>query len=239
MAADSAAPRADGLKTVWDTIIAPREAFESLRAVPTWGWALAITILLSALGSYLLTPALQHAYANSAPQMMGPQFQQMTPEQQQASIAVGQKFITFGYLASFIAVPVICFIEALIMLLFNALGRGEGSLAKYFAASCNIAVPAVGLGSVINAVIVMARGAQTFQAMRDVQGAVPSLAMLAPGAGLKLSTFLATFTPFTIWGTALSIVAMLVIGRVPKLQAWLAGIVLFLIPSLLAVAFAK
>ncbi len=241
MAVDSAAPPANGLKTVLDTIVAPKEAFESIRAVPTWGWALAIAILLSAIGTYLITPAIIHATAASWPQQVAanPRLAQLTPEQQQSTLAFTEKIISLSWVFTIIVIPIYCLIEAVIMLIFNALGRGQGSFAKYFAAACNIAVPAAGISSVVNAIIVSLRGASTFMSPTSVQQAVPSLAMIVPSSNLKLTAFLATFTPFTIWATGLSILAMLVIGRVPKLQAWLAGIVLFLIPSLIAVAGAK
>ena len=241
MAVDSEAPQANGLRTVLDTIVAPSEAFESIRVVPTWGWALAIAILLGAIGSYLMVPAVQHAMASDWPSMVAqnPRLAQLTPEKQQAALATSQKLAAFSWIGVFIFVPIYCLIEAVVMLVFDKLGRGDGSFAKYFAAACNIAVPVAGIGTIINALIVVMRGPASFNTAQAVQGAVPSLAMLAPGVTGKFGAFLATFTPFTIWATALSIAAMLIIGRVPKLQAWLAGIVLFLIPSLIAVSFAK
>jgi hypothetical protein len=240
MAVESQAPQANGLKTVLDTIVAPKEAFESIRVIPTWGWALAIAVLLTAVSSYLTVPAVQHAMAAGWNEIVAqsPRLAQLTPSQQQAQLALSQKIAAFSWVFVIIFVPIYCLIEAVIMLIFDKLGRGQGSYAKYFAASCNIAVPAAGLGSIVNATIVLMRGPESFNTMQSVQSAVPSLAMLIPATG-KLSAFLATFTPFTIWATGLSILAMLVIGRVPKLQAWLAGIVLFLVPSLIAVAGAR
>ena len=242
MAVDSTAPRANGIKTVLDTIVAPKEAFESIRLVPTWGWALAIAIVLTALGTYLITPAIQHATASAWPQQVAasPQLARLTPEQQQSALATTEKFISISWIFVIFVVPIYCLIEAVIMLIFNALGHGQGSFGKYFAAACNIAVPAAGVSSLINALVVNLRGASSFNSPASVQQAVPSLAMLIPVANnVKLAAFFATVTPFTIWATALSIMAMLIVGRVPKLQAWLAGIVLFLIPSLIAVAGAR
>jgi hypothetical protein len=168
-----------------------------------------------------------------------PRLAQMTPEQQQVALGTSQKIAAFSWIAFFIFVPFYCLIETVVMLIFDKLGHGEGSFAKYFAAACNIAVPAAGIATLINALIVIIRGPASFMTPQAVQGAMPSLAMLAPGVTGKLGAFLGTFTPFTIWATGLSVAAMLIIGRVPKLQALLAGIVLFLIPSLLAVSFAK
>src|SRR5215469_6015827 len=188
MAVDSQAPQANGLKTVLDTIVAPKEAFESIRVVPTWGWALAIAILLGAIGSYLMVPAVQHAIASDWPAMVAqnPRLAQMTPEQQQTALSTSQKIAAFSWIGIFIFAPILCLIEGVIMLIFDKLGRGEGSFAKYFAAACNIAVPVVGIGTLINALIVVMRGPASFTTTQAVQGAMPSLAMLAPGVTGKL-----------------------------------------------------
>lgn len=241
MAVDSQAPHANGLKTVLDTIVAPKEAFASIRVVPTWGWALAIAIVLGGISAYLTVPAVQHAMAADWPSIVAqnPRLAQMSPEQQQSMLTTNQKVASFTWIFVIFVVPIYCLIEAVIMLVFDKLGRGDGTFTKYFAAACNIAVPVAGIGGLINSLIVVMRGPATFTTAQSVQTAVPSLAMLAPGVTGKLGAFLATFTPFTIWATALSILAMLIVGRVPKLQAWLAGIVLFLVPSLIAVSFAK
>lgn len=238
---DPAATRVSGLKTVLDTIVSPKEAFESIRLVPTWGWALAITIVLSALGSFLMVPAFQHAFAAGWPDMVAkePKMAQMTTEQQQAMLGMQLKIFNFAWLFSIVVVPVICLVEALVMLVFNAMGRGQGTFGKYFAASCNIAVPSAGLSSIVTAIIVTLRGPASFQNLSAVTTSLPSLAMFAPAGNPKLTALLATVNPFTLWGVALSIAAMLIVGRVPKLQAWLAGIVLFVVPALLATAFAK
>jgi Yip1 domain len=241
MTVDSQAPEANALKTVVDTIVAPKEAFESIRVVPTWGWALAIAIVLAAVGAYLTIPAVQHAMAAGWSEMVtrDPRLAQMTPAQQQSALSVSQKIAAFSWVVVMFVIPIYCLIEAVVMLIFDKLGHGEGSFAKYFAACCNIAVPVAGIGSLVNALVVVLRGPETFNSAQAVQTAIPSLAMLAPGATGKLGAFLATITPFNIWAAGLSIAAMLIIGRVPKLQAWLAGIVLFLIPSLIAVASAR
>ena len=42
--ANAQAPRPSGLKTALDTIVSPKEAFESIRVAPTWGWAIVIAV---------------------------------------------------------------------------------------------------------------------------------------------------------------------------------------------------
>lgn len=230
---------ANGLKTVVDTVVAPKEAFESIALVPTWGWALAIAIVLGAIGTYLMTPATIHAIAAIFPSQVAasPQLSQLTPEQQQNYLAVTEKVTGFAWLFVIAVTPIYCLIEAVVMLLFDKIGRGEGSFGKYFAASCNIAV-VVAIGTIVTAIIVMARGADSFDTQQSVMHAMPSLALIIPSSG-KLAAFLATITPFNIWATGLTIAALSIIGRVPRVQAWLGGIVLFLVPAMMAVAFAK
>src|SRR5579875_1664243 len=142
MAVDAQAPRANGLKTAWDTIVAPKDAFESIRQIPTWGWALAISIVLTVIGNILMLPAIQHAIAASWPQTVSqsPQLSQLSADQQQSYLNITLKVTSFSWVFSIFVVPIICLIEALIMLVFDKLGHGEGSFAKYFAASCNIAI---------------------------------------------------------------------------------------------------
>ncbi len=52
MDANSGAPRPNGLKTALDTIVAPKDAFESLRSAPTWGWAFLLALVLYAGANY-------------------------------------------------------------------------------------------------------------------------------------------------------------------------------------------
>ncbi len=240
MAVDSQAPQANGLKTALDTIVAPKEAFESIRTVPTWGWALAISIVLSSVGTYFMVPAIQHGLAASWPEMVAktPQLAQLTPAQQQAQLTITEKITGFTWIATLFAVPFFVLINAVVMLIFDKLGKGDGTFAQYWAAASNIAVPA-SLGPAITAVIVLIRGADSFNSAQAVQTALPTFALFAPGASPKVVAFLSVFTPFSLWATGLVIAAMLIIGRTPKLQAWLAGAILIIVPALLATLGAR
>jgi len=240
MTVDSA-PKANGVKTALDTIIAPKEAFESIRNTPTWSFALIISIAISMICSYLVIPAAQHAIVADWPNQLAksPQLASMTAAQQQAALAMGQKISSFFFLFFILLVPIGNLVSAAVMSLFNSLGRGEGSFAKYWAASCNIGVVAWGVYSIVLAIVVLARGADSFNTSMSVQQAIPSLAMLVPGASAKLTAILYPFNPITLWGVVLVSLAMETIGRVPRLQAWLAGITMFLLPIAIAVPFAK
>lgn len=239
MAVDT--PKANGLKTVVDTIIAPKEAFEAIRVVPTWGWALLIAIVLSMISGYFFAPALIHAYPGTFAQQaaVDPRMQNMSSDQQQAMIAFTDKIFNFSWIGAVIYVPFATLIAAVVLLIFDKIGRGEGSFGKYWAAACNISIPTLVLGGIISTVIVLVRGADSFGTMQAIQQATPSLAMVVPGAGTKLTAFLSAITPFSLWGVGLNVAAMRIIGRAAPFSAWLAALILLLVPALLASTGAK
>ena len=240
MAAESEASQANAAKAMLDTIIAPKDAFTAIRAVPTWGLALAVAIVLSAIGAYLMIPAFQHGAAGTFAHMAAsdPRIGAMSPDDQQRVLAMQQKGFGFAWIFVLVGVPFGCGISALVMLIFDKIGRGEGVFAKYWAAACNIAVVA-GIGSLITGIIAAARGAASFPTVESVQQALPTLALVAPGAGVKVVGFLAAITPFSLWSAALVFVAISTIGRTSRVPAWLGAATLLLVPALIAAAFAK
>ena len=78
-------PKPNGLKVALDTIVAPKEAFESIRIAPTWGWALLIAIVLGRCPPISSRPAADaRVPANLAKQVAtNPQLSSAVPEQQQ------------------------------------------------------------------------------------------------------------------------------------------------------------
>jgi hypothetical protein len=231
MDANSGAPQPSGLKTALDTIVAPKDAFESLRVAPTWGWAFLLTLILYAAANYFQTPALVHATQANWPNVVAqdPRLAQMTAEQQQQILDFTLKIISFSWLFAIVLLPIIVFFQTIVMLVFKVIGKGTASFASLWAASLNIALVSLGLNAVVTAVLVTIRGPDSFERPLDVQGAMPSLALLAPEAPLKLHAFLCAFTPFTLWGCFLIATAMMVTARVQPSIAWATGIVMLLI----------
>ena len=160
-----------------------------------------------------------------------------TAEQQQAGLVFTQKLASFAWIVTPIFIAIAVLIGAVIMLIFNAIGRGDGTFSKYWAAQCNIAVIA-GLGSAVLAVIVLVRGPDGFNTAQSVQEAMPNLGMLVPGTG-KLHVFFSVFTPFSVWAMCLGVAALAIVGRVPRVQAWLGGSLTLVLPALIAAAFAR
>jgi hypothetical protein len=234
------APKGSGLKNAVDIVIAPKEALEQIRVAPTWGWAYIIAAVLCVAAYYVYLPETQHAMvAEFAKQVAtSPQLAALTPDQQQAQLKVVMGLTPFFSIITPIVILFFVLLQAVIMLIFNAVGRGTGTFKAFWASAVNICI-IYGLSQIVLAVVAIVRGPDAFNSAAELQRAIPSLALLAPNAGIKLVAFLAAINPFTIWSVLLVVMTMTIVARVPKMQAWLAGILSFLVPALLAVAFAK
>ncbi|HTX56310.1 MAG TPA: hypothetical protein VMD47_04325 [Candidatus Acidoferrales bacterium] len=231
----------NGLKTALDTIVAPKAAFESIRVAPTWGLAFVIALAVSTLAAYLITPALVHAYPGTFAHQVAtdPRLSGMSADQQHMVMQFGEKGLGFAWVFGIISTPVVIFFAALVMLIFDKIGHGDGSLMKYWAASSNIAIVGLALAGIIGALIIMLRGAGSFDTEQAVQQAGLSLAMFVPSSQIKLVAFLSAMTPFSLWTLGLNVAAMRIVGKVGAVSAWLAGLVILLAPAIVAASAAK
>jgi hypothetical protein len=234
-------PKSNGLATVLNVVIAPKEALESIRVTPTWGWAFLIAEILVLIGSLMVLPAERHAFdTNFAVQAAkDPRFAQMPATQQTLMQTVRRSLLNALPIIRVLFLPILIFLQTLILLIFNALGRGSANFEKLWASVVNTAAPVMGLYYVVLGIVVMIQGPNNFATLEAIPRAMPSLALLIPNASPHLTAFLTYIHPFTIWSVALTILIMLVVARVSKLQAWLTGITSFLIPALFAAAFAR
>jgi hypothetical protein len=206
MESTTPAAKANGLSTVTNTIAAPSDAFETLRVAPTWGWACLIAIILMAIGSYLQGPATRHAGVVQTQRMMATSslFANFTPEQKQAAITRAGKASPFSYLFVIVTLFIVVFLNTLMTLIGNAIGKGQADFKRLWAGSMNIAVPTLGLGAIVLGIITMLRGPDAFNSSMDIATAMPSLAYILPHGSIVAATFLAGFSIFTIWGLFLN-----------------------------------
>ena len=159
MAIDSTAtPKANGLKTAIDIVISPKEAFESLRVSPTWGWAFLITCVLAIAAYFVMMPASIHGIAGD--------FAQEPPDAANDARAMQKALdVTKTFFPS--AWPFYrssCSSSAcrLIMLVFNAMGRGSGTFKTLWASSVNIGI-IYGISQIVGMAVVLLRGADRSQ----------------------------------------------------------------------------
>jgi len=232
--ADIAVPKRHGLAVLWDVLVAPSAAFAELRNVPHWGWAFLITCVLGTIGSYLQILAGEHissyAFAHE-PSMAALTSEQL--ENAKKSAAVIQQYAWLFFAIEAMVAVLLC---TGVLLVANAIGRGNATFAKLFALSANVALLNFGIGTLLRGVIASSRGADGFQTTIDLLGVVPNLAWLAPGAAPKAVAFLASFSVFQIWSTALIALGLRSIANLGPAIAWATPIVIALLGGLLVTA---
>ncbi len=235
-AAPTAGPR-HGAAVALDTIIAPQAAFATLRERPSWLWAFVITTVLGVIGSFATIPASRHAIVTSGPALYSKQFANLPPDQRDKSVAqavaIGSKVVGFAWISVPFGILLVAAIQALVMLIGSAAGGGDRGFGHYFALSMNVFVPGYGLFAIALAILITLRGADSFNAVSDIAGAMPSLALIAPGASPAATAFLDAINPFTIWATVLLGLGMTGVGRLKPAVAYGTAAILLLISAAL------
>jgi hypothetical protein len=237
------AATANGLSTVVDTIAAPGEAFERQRTAPTWGWALTIAVVLMLIGAYLQGPAARHVAVVSTQKMVSTStlFANQTDAQKQQIVERAGKPNVFSYVAPLIALFIAVFFNTIILLLGNAVGRGQADFKRLWCGSMNIAVPTLGLGALVLGAITMVRGADSFDSSLALAQAVPSLGMLATHTSAVTAAFLSGISVFTLWGFFLNSTMMRVTAKTSAPVAYAFAAIVLVLGALFAaggVAFA-
>lgn len=219
--------RANGLTTALNVIVAPGEAFEALRNGPTWGWALIVALVVFLIGNFLAGPAQMHAVHASMATALAAN-PNVSDAQRSAQLAMADKFGSMGWLFAPIVLFLVVALQSLIMLVFNAIGNGKATFKHLWASSMNIAIPGLALYSLVVGILALVRGINSYNSTSDLYLTVPSLAWLVPHASVKTIAFLVYFNPFFLWAAVLIAMAMLVVARIPKIQAYLtAGAIFF------------
>jgi len=228
-----AAGKANGLSTVVNVIAAPREAFETLRVSPMWGWALVVAVVLTAIGQYLSTPAALHAIQASWPAQVAasPQLSGQSPEAQQNALNISLGVVKWLWLFSPVIVIIGALVSTIVMLIFNAIGRGNAGFKQLWSAAMNIAVVSAGVSSLLNGLIAVVRGPSSYNSTVAAYKAVPSLAWLVPQGAVKMTAFLAGFSVVGIWAAVLVAMAMMYVANTSKAVGAICALVMLCIGS--------
>lgn len=245
MSPQASAPqeRQNGVVAALNTLIAPRQAFESLRIAPTWGWAFLIAIALFIAGSLLTTQANAHAGAAATRKLVesSPFFANMTGAQKQQTIANAEhpplEQRALGLALTPLGVLLIALLETIVLLIANVLGRGKATFRQLWCAVMNILLIA-GIATVVLGAITLLRGPDNFNTMNDVYRAMPSLAMLAPNASNALLAFLSGISIFSAWATVLTGMAMRIIAGTSAILSYTFAILIFFLSALIPASLA-
>lgn len=234
--APSAVTTKNGLPTVVDTVVAPNDAFERLRIAPTWGWALVVALVLMLLGAYLQDPVARHVRVIATQHFLATSTlaANMSDAQKQHAMANASKPSAFTYIGPVIGLFIAVFFNSLILLIGNAAGRGQADFKRLWCGSMNIAVPTLGLGAIVLAVVTMIRGADAFDSGLALARAMPSLGMLVPHASAVTAAFLSGISIFTVWGFFLNATMMRVTAKTSPAIAYTFAAIVLLLGSLFA-----
>jgi len=235
----AATVRRSGLQTALDVVVAPKAAFSSLREVPTWGWAFLISSIIGMAAALVIGPVVAHALALELPAKLAtnPNVIAMAADKRDAFIAQQVSFSQIVAKFSFIFIPIGLAIgsavQALIMLIANAIGKGDGTFKKFWATAVNGGVVGTGLASVALAIIVLLRGADAFTTSAEITSAVPGLGMLVPAGAKAAAAFFGPMNIFAIWNMVLLVVGMTIVARIPRPTAIVTAVVILLCTGIL------
>jgi MFS family permease len=230
------AAKANGLSTVVDTIAAPVDAFERQRTSPTWGWALIVAIVLMLIGAYLQAPAAHHAAVAQTQRMVATStlFANRTDAQKQQIVERAGKPNAFSYIMPVIVLFIAVFFNTVIMLIGNALGRGQADFKRLWCGSMNIAVPTLGLAAIVLGIITMIRGADSFDNAAAMAQAMPSLGMLVSHGSPMTVAFLSGISVFTLWGLFLNATMLRVTAKTGAAAAYTFAALVLVLGALVA-----
>jgi len=235
MPAHASAPpeRQNGFTTALNVIIAPHEAFKTLRIAPTWGWAFLIAGVLGLVGAVMNLPASTHGTAASIAHQMAtnPQYAQMSEVQRQQLQSYSLAAVRFGWLFVPIFLLLSVLFQTVIMLASSAIGGGSGTFKILWACAMNIAIPGFGLYYLATGIIALVRGPATYNSSLDSFLTIPSLGWLLPHGSPATVAFFSTINPFSIWTLYLTAGAMLIVARTSKINAYLVASLIWLIAA--------
>lgn len=230
-----------GLAIVWDVIVAPRAAFESLRERTHWVWAFAIASTLGLIGAILQIPAGEHLVAATFAHQAAtdPQMQSLSPAQRERALG----FAKLAQHYAWIALPLIVLagnaIAAGVLSIANAIGKGGSNYGRLFGMSCNISIVNFGLAYLLIGLLAARVGPDAINSQRDLVGLLPSLARFAPENAPKLAALLAAVNPFQIWSFVLIGIGLTTMTKLSPPLIWVTAFVVGFGSAVFAAAAAR
>lgn len=237
--------RWNAFSTLAATLIAPEEAFAAIRERPQWGWAIAVTIVLASLGSWLGTPALRHMIATSYMAQLAndPHIASLPPDRAAAEmhklVGAAVAFANFTWILSIAIVPIVILVEAAILFGVRSAVGSTAAFGQLFSLSTHVQFIATGVGSIVLGAVVALHSPDSYRTQSDFVSSIPTAAWLVPGASLKVTTFLSALSPFSIWATVVLAFGLTAVAAIPRGIAWITAVALLVAGAAWAAAFAR
>jgi Yip1 domain len=234
-------PVIKGLSVAWDTIVAPKSAFEALRAQPRWLWAFAVTCVLGMTGAALQIPAgVRIATVAVARRVASdPNLAGSSPEKvaQMTQSAVATQHWVWLIYPVFVLIALA--FAALIMLVGNAIAHGDANFARLFALAAHVAIISYGAGFLVVGILSTLHATEDFSTQTDLLKLVPCLAWAAPDASPRVTAVLAHVNPFQIWTYFLLAIGLRIVGTLRPVAAYTTAAVVHIAAALTAAALTR
>jgi hypothetical protein len=205
------APQISAFNRLWKVLVAPSETFQAIAAKPTWGLALAVTMLVVVGG--LLVAMNKIDFQESVRTQLEAQGQTAPANLESAAKVV--RIITM--VSGILAPPILFLILAAVYLGLNLFG-GKLRFPQSFSVLLHSGMPSLVKG-LLGLPVILSRSSLTLQ---DLQmGALKSnLGAFAPeGVNASLKVVLNSLDVFTLWQVVLGIIGYSIAARVPRKTA--------------------
>ncbi len=216
-----------------DIVLAPATALERIREAPAWLASFVVASVLSIIGFTLQRPAQLHAsliFLGSNGATSG------VSDEQKSALAqafhpglLGTSFAVFGVIANLLVSVVI---TCVLLLAASGLFKGAAGFRQLWASTMLIAIPTIGLGSVVLGIICSILGPNAFTSPIDLQLAVPGLSALSLVRS-DLAKDLAGISFFAVWNMILNAKAMSIVAGLSPVRAWVAPVFILTSQALL------
>jgi len=221
--------------------VAPKSAFEALRAQPRWLWAFAVTCVLGMTGAALQIPAGVHiaTVATARRVASDPNLAGSSPEKvaQLTQFAVATQHWIWLIYPGFVLIALA--FAAVIMLVGNALGHGSANFTRLFALAAHVAIVSYGAGFLVVGILSTLHPTEDFSGQTDLLKLVPCLAWAAPDASPRVTAILAHVNPFQIWSYILLAIGLRTVATLRPIAAYTTAAAVQIGAALTAAAFAR
>lgn len=233
--------RGNGLYNVIDMVSSPDSAFDRLALTPTSGWAFLILSALVVGGSWIAMPVTNHVMKIALIQRMASS--QQFADANSARIHEVLRMQDLFQWVNLALAPVLILLTVLLIAasiyIVGLIAGGKTKFRVVWSGVLNILVISSGIGTFVTSVIVVARGTQSVNFVRDIYLSTPSLALLMPNVSQKMLAFLTAVNAFSLWGGWLIYRFMRRIAKV-NVPVSAVSLVIFLgIPAIISMFFAR
>lgn len=194
-------------------LISPVKTFESIAQRPTWVVALIVLVASQLLVAAAVTPKLD--VARDVRERIEASGREVTEEQIQQQVEMGEKFRWAGLAVSFVFGPAMYFLLGLIFwLLLRFVGDSDFSYRASMAATTHAFMPGV-VGGLLMLPLILSRDSLTWTDMGSLLAS--NLGAFAPDeTSAAVKSLLSSVDVFSLWTVALLVIGYSAVARTKR-----------------------